>query len=269
MKSRILIAIPLTALLITVIAFDGLYPIIVISLFSFAGTYEVSHASLHRAFRPFPVPAYLFSFLFPYVYFYAGPLAAFLLFIACYISSMVLLVIRRPEEPGNVLISLFLYIYPILNFVCVTLAANSFSKDANCIAKILMMAVPMISDAAAYFFGRAFGKHKLSPAVSPNKTWEGAFAAITAGILTGVVICLIRFATRNTSIPYYVIMIISTVCAVVGMFGDLFASLYKRWTGVKDYSGLFKEHGGVIDRLDSILICAPVVFLLFHLFGIS
>ncbi len=264
-----MIGIPLAALLISVIAFDGLYPIIVISLFSFAGTYEVSHASLKRAFRPFPVPAYLFSFFFPYVFYFAGEMAAFLLFLACYIASMILLVIRRPAEPANVLISLFLYIYPILNFVCVTLTANSFSKDSNCIAKILMMVVPLVSDMCAYFVGRAFGKHKLAPAVSPNKTWEGAFGAIVGGILAGAVICLVRFASRNDSIPYYVIMIISTVCAVVGMFGDLFASLYKRWTGVKDYSGLFKEHGGVIDRLDSILICAPIVLLLFHLFGIS
>ncbi|MBR0445636.1 MAG: phosphatidate cytidylyltransferase [Clostridia bacterium] len=269
MKSRFLIGIPLAALLISVIVFDGIYPIIIVSLFSFAGTYEVSHASLKRAFRPFPVPAYLFSFLFPYVYYFAGEKMSFLLFLACYTASMILLVIRRPSEPANVLISLFLYIYPILNFVCIAIAANSFSKDANCIAKILMMAVPLISDTSAYFFGRAFGKHKLSPAVSPNKTWEGAFAAVAAGILSGVVICLVRYFSGNESIPYYVIMIVSTVCAVVGMFGDLFASLYKRWTGVKDYSGLFKEHGGVIDRLDSILICAPVVLLLFNLFGIS
>ena len=146
MKSRIMIGIPLAALLISVIAFDGLYPIIVISLFSFAGTYEVSHASLKRAFRPFPVPAYLFSFFFPYVFYFAGEMAAFLLFLACYIASMILLVIRRPAEPANVLISFFLYIYPILNFVCVTLTANSFSKDSNCIAKILMMVVPLVSD---------------------------------------------------------------------------------------------------------------------------
>ena len=264
-----MIGIPLTALLISVIVFDGLYPIIVISLFSFAGTYEVSHASLKRDFRPFPVPAYVFSFLFPYVYYFAGVTATFLLFLACYIASMMLLVIRRPAEPGNVLISLFLYIYPILNFVCVTLAANSFAKDSNRMAKIFMLAVPLIADTFAYFVGRSFGRHKLAPSVSPNKTWEGAFGAVASGILTGVVICLVRFASRNDSIPYYVIMIISTVCSVVGMFGDLFASLYKRWTGVKDYSGLFKEHGGVIDRMDSVLICAPVVLLLFYLFGIS
>ncbi len=107
------------------------------------------------------------------------------------------------------------------------------------------------SDTAAFFIGKATGKHKLAPLISPGKTWEGAVAG--AG---GAVIISLLF-TLNTPlqlpISYGESVILGILISVLGQLGDLVESLLKRNTGVKDSSGLMPGHGGLLDRLDSIL----------------
>jgi phosphatidate cytidylyltransferase len=113
-----------------------------------------------------------------------------------------------------------------------------------------------VCDSSAYFAGRAFGRHKLFPRVSPNKTWEGAIAGFAGAVLTFVLF-------RQFSLPYLTLWQ-ATVCgAIVGVFGqlgDLAESLLKRDAGVKDSSTLIPGHGGVLDRFDSLLFAAPLLF---------
>jgi phosphatidate cytidylyltransferase len=111
-------------------------------------------------------------------------------------------------------------------------------------------------DSGAYFAGRAIGRHKLFPRVSPNKTWEGAIAGFLAAVLA-FLLC------RQLLLPYLA-MRDAVVCgALVGIFGqigDLAESLLKRDAGVKDSSTLIPGHGGVLDRFDSLLFVAPLLF---------
>ena len=113
-----------------------------------------------------------------------------------------------------------------------------------------------VCDSAAYFAGRAFGRHKLFPRVSPHKTWEGAIAGCLAAVLT--------FGLFQRLLLPYLSMRDALVCgALIGLFGqvgDLAESLLKRDAGVKDSSALIPGHGGVLDRFDSLLFVAPLLF---------
>ena len=121
---------------------------------------------------------------------------------------------------------------------------------------LLLLNYSSICDMGAYFAGTAFGKHKLCPGISPKKTVEGAIGGVAASLLVTVVLCLIF---RKTMI---VPLVVTLPLCVLGMVGDLFASAIKRAAGIKDYGKLIPGHGGVLDRLDSILMLAPCVALL-------
>lgn len=111
-------------------------------------------------------------------------------------------------------------------------------------------------DSAAYFAGRAFGRHKLMPRVSPNKTWEGAAA--------GFIFALGTFLLARILVLPYLSTVSAIVCGVIvglfGQMGDLVESLLKRDAGVKDSSSLIPGHGGVLDRFDSLMFVAPLLF---------
>lgn len=135
-------------------------------------------------------------------------------------------------------------------------------------------------DSAAYFAGRAFGKHKLAPVVSPNKTIEGAIGGVLGSMLLGVVVtvCYTMLHGKLVGVPlaslgwkyYVIVMLLGSLGAVLGIMGDLFASAVKRQCGIKDYGTIFPGHGGILDRFDSVLFIAPfvsmVVTLVFYHF---
>ncbi len=116
-----------------------------------------------------------------------------------------------------------------------------------------------LSDTAAYYCGKNFGKHKLSPKVSPKKTIEGSLGGlIGATIFTGVFGIIIQHYTNI--MPIYNYFLIGALCGLFGQLGDLVASSIKRYVGIKDYSNLIPGHGGILDRFDSIIFSATVVF---------
>lgn len=122
-------------------------------------------------------------------------------------------------------------------------------------------------DTFAYFAGRAFGKHKLAPHVSPNKTVEGAIGGVLGSMLIGVIFTLLYvnvFSTIGSSVKgvyYIIIALLGAVASVLGIMGDLFASAIKRQCDIKDYGTIFPGHGGILDRFDSVLFIAPLVVI--------
>jgi phosphatidate cytidylyltransferase len=126
------------------------------------------------------------------------------------------------------------------------------------------MGVVWVSDSAAYFAGRAFGKHKLAPDISPGKTWEGVAGALAAvfcyALLWGLLI------EKEHEIMIIGLILLSLVLAVLGIIGDLFESLMKRQAGVKDSGNILPGHGGILDRIDALTSTLPVAILVFLIF---
>ena len=123
---------------------------------------------------------------------------------------------------------------------------------------LIPFVLAFLSDAGAYFVGRRFGKHKLSPVVSPNKTLEGSLGGIAAAIL-GMVIYAIILHVLKFRVNYLIAILYGILGSVAGSFGDLCFSVIKRQTGLKDYGTLIPGHGGVLDRFDSMVFVAPLV----------
>ncbi len=128
------------------------------------------------------------------------------------------------------------------------------------------MATVWIADTAAYFSGRAFGRHKLAPSISPGKTWEGVYGALVAVAIYALVLwpALQRTSERpDASAGALAGWIIAAVALVaLAVIGDLFESLLKRQAGVKDSGTLLPGHGGILDRIDALLAAMPAAALL-------
>ena len=132
---------------------------------------------------------------------------------------------------------------------------------------LLILCFAWGGDTCAYFAGRAFGKHKLCPVVSPKKTVEGAIGGVLGTMVFGVAATLIysiaadrmeAFTRSNIGVSMYVVIaLLACVAAVLGIYGDLFASVVKRQCGIKDYGTIFPGHGGILDRFDSVMFIAP------------
>lgn len=123
-----------------------------------------------------------------------------------------------------------------------------------------LMALVWVADSAAYFSGRAFGRHKLAPAISPGKTWEGVGGAAVGVLTCGVLLAQYFVELQDVAtLPLLVALALLTAISVVG---DLFESLAKRQAGLKDSGHMLPGHGGVLDRIDSLLPTLPFVALL-------
>ncbi len=111
-----------------------------------------------------------------------------------------------------------------------------------------------VGDTAAYFVGRTFGRHLMAPQVSPKKTWEGAVANLLGSLLVAVVF----YRWMNIALP--LLGCLAVLASVAGQAGDLLESAYKRSAGAKDSGVLLPGHGGILDRIDALILAAPIVW---------
>jgi phosphatidate cytidylyltransferase len=119
---------------------------------------------------------------------------------------------------------------------------------------LFALLVTWANDTMAYFIGSKFGKHKLCPNISPNKSVQGSLGGLAGGMICVIVIALIFKK------PLLVMAIMGFLAVVAGQLGDLIESVIKRNAGVKDSGNFLPGHGGVLDRFDSLLLVAPVVY---------
>ncbi len=155
----------------------------------------------------------------------------------------------------------FIYAAVLLSFVL-----RIRSMEAGLLLAFFVLISSWINDIFAYFVGSAIGKHKFSPKVSPNKSVEGFVGGVLGAGLVGF---LFGVVFKN-SIPFSTVYcaLIAAMGAIPAVIGDLAASAIKRDNEIKDYSNLIPGHGGIIDRIDSILFTAPIIFYLVELFNV-
>ncbi len=157
-----------------------------------------------------------------------------------------------------------------LSMCCLVSLKNLDSLHGVCYI-VLCLAGAWLGDSGAYFVGTFFGKHKLCPEISPKKTIEGA----VGGVLTvGLVFAVYAFFYQlvqgyrgySFEVNYVYLVILGIVCGILGIVGDLSASLIKRQFGIKDFGNIMPGHGGIMDRFDSVLFVAPfMMFTLSHI----
>ena len=124
---------------------------------------------------------------------------------------------------------------------------------------LLLLSIVMLSDTVAYFVGHVWGRHRLAPRLSPGKSIEGALGGLAGGVLAALAVRGIGLP----ALPLLHVVALGLAVSALGIVGDLEESLLKRWAGVKDSGTLFPGHGGMLDRLDSLLFGAPVLYYYF------
>lgn len=135
-------------------------------------------------------------------------------------------------------------------------------RQAGPLALLALLAMIWLADIAAYFSGRAFGKNKLAPNISPGKTWEGAIGGGVAVLALGLWLATTSGTMLSKSATNFVLLaLVLIVLTAISIVGDLFESLLKRQAGLKDSSSVLPGHGGVLDRIDSQISTLPLVAL--------
>lgn len=162
----------------------------------------------------------------------------------------------------NTSVSLFVVLYIPLLASCIVLALTS-TRYAVAHAMLLVF-LPALSDTGGLFAGAWLGKHKLSPRISPKKSIEGLVGSMLFAVI-GAYAIVAGFYGSAWFTCWWMPLVMGIASGIVGTFGDLCASMLKRDIGIKDMGHLLKGHGGVLDRVDSILLCGPVLLVLLQL----
>ena len=180
------------------------------------------------------------------------------------VVTLICVIFRSEPKLDDALMSLL----PLLSLVIPGLGAMSLTAITphalQVTLLVLMIAVPCVGDTFAFFIGSAVRGPKLCPAVSPNKTISGAIGGLVGSLLAALLVGFFAWLFGGASRPmlpsWGAYVLIGLFGGVASQMGDLFASLIKRHCGIKDFSNLFPGHGGMLDRLDSIIFMAMVVF---------
>ena len=161
---------------------------------------------------------------------------------------------------GNSLIGQLYIAVPLALTIRLTLVVDPFSSmtQYNGLLLLAIFIFIWVNDTGAYLVGSRWGKRRLAPSISPKKSVEGSIGGLLLVLLSAVVLRLLLFP----ELSWLSILLIATVVAVFGTIGDLFESSLKRRAGVKDSGKLIPGHGGILDRIDSLLLAVPAVYLL-------
>ncbi len=188
------------------------------------------------------------------------------------VATALMLLTDPGTPPGQtVMVTVFAAAYPgVLLSYGVWLRGLEASAPGLSGAAILFLpvAITWLGDTAAYFGGRAIGRHKLAPRISPAKTWEGAVFGLAATAGGAILYVELTRSLVSWTLSPIEALILGAVVALAGQAGDLFESRFKRDCGVKDSSNLIPGHGGVLDRIDSLLFALPAAFAALRILGV-
>ncbi len=274
MKTRIISGVVGFILLIAVILSGSTIFSIVVALAAVIGMYEFYNALHNVGFRPFKILGYIACIpvlliglkgsepitLDEYSKFFGMiKVFAFGLFLAIAILFALSVFFNNKYNVLDIAVTIFGMFYVPFLFVFVVMTRNL--EDGKFYVWMIIFGA-FATDTFAYFAGKFFGKRKLLPVISPKKTVEGSIGGIIGSVFVmlvyGIVLNLSGWIAGSIGIYHFIIL--GILCGVISQLGDWAASSIKRYVKIKDYGNLIPGHGGVLDRCDSILFVAPVVY---------
>lgn len=221
------------------------------------GTYEILDSLEKGGLHPVKWVYYVYVLLLVPAYLIYGMAGLTLMVLAGTMGAMGATALTREPDAKEMLAALLPAFYPALPIMAMCVLMSSQAPHWR-LYVWMMFALSVGSDAFAYFFGKAFGKHKLMPKVSPNKTIEGAIGGVFGSIFAALIMYLVS-AGNGDGVPMWVFLALAPISSVATQIGDAVASYIKRFCGVKDFGKMFPGHGGLLDRLDGIMYNAIIL----------
>ena len=194
--------------------------------------------------------------------------------------AMTVIVFKGKVAFDSLVSTVFPMLYPGLFFSLIITLQDLNTRTASTLALILAFFIASVNDTFALFIGLRFGRHRLSPEISPKKSWEGSIAGLIASVGFAVLVPLgiRRVAPAFPEIarqlaeaplpPLWAFAVLGLIAGGLSQIGDLVASLVKRHCGIKDFGTIFPGHGGMLDRMDGILFCGVACYVFFKIAGL-
>jgi phosphatidate cytidylyltransferase len=281
MKTRIIAGLIGLPIALGLIFFGGLYLLVALLIISLIGMKEIYKALLstnknapqneHKIKSRKRANTHYIGYFYTVIYYLLLPSitsVSVLILLAMFMLTILIHIVIFNEESNifNAMVTFFGFIY-----VAVMLSFIYLVRDIEFLGVYLVWLVLISSwgcDTMAYFTGVFFGKNKLAPKLSPKKTIEGSLGGVLGAMLITALYLYLLLTTFGLTANKIIIagVLITFVGAIFSQFGDLSASSIKRYANVKDYSTLIPGHGGILDRFDSVIFTAPVVYVLILIF---
>ncbi len=261
LKHRVITAAVGVPLIILAIWFGDPWPwfTLLIAAATLAGTYEFYHMANFDRREPLLYLGLLLALAFVLSPHYRSPDILPIVITATMLISLICLLCRpsREEAFHNWAWTIVgaLYVGWMLSY-WLSLRGLEDGRNWVCLAMLTTFA----NDTGAFFIGRAMGKHRLAPAISASKTWEGALGGLICAILGAMVIATVLNLISPFTFRYWQIILLGFLVGLFAQLGDLVESLLKRNMGVKESGNLLPGHGGILDRFDSLIFVGAVVY---------
>lgn len=279
MKKRVISALIYTPLMIAAVILQGWFMTALLSAFMVLATHEVYHALSVSGLKPTRWPGYVFCGLVIVCHIFADTELTLMMCAGGMIIAMSAVVLKGKIAFSEMLASMLPAMYPGMFFVML-LSLQKLENRAVCtVALVIAIFSTSINDVFALFTGMFFGKHKLSPEISPKKTIEGSIGGlIFCTAFTLVVPTLLKlifffdpdFALQMQVLPsLWCFVPLGVAASLLAQIGDLTASMFKRHYGIKDFGNIMPGHGGIMDRLDGALFCAAGCAIFFRIIGLG
>lgn len=273
MLKRILVSIPIIMIIALALFLQSWVMVLLVVALALFSQFELVRAMSTSGKSVIKSVSYVFAAMSAVVFLLAYynrtiaqnmPVYMIMLFVILCIAAFIIAIFSKEYSADSVMHTIFTFIYPQLFFVMFyLLIIGNIANYGQMFAMFAMVFIPaLLSDTLAYFFGKSFGKKKLCPTISPKKTIVGSVAGIAGGVIGALIVCLIVYLLGYTVGNIIIYTIVGALLAAISQIGDLSASFIKRALDIKDFGKLLPGHGGILDRIDSVIFCIPIVFIL-------
>jgi phosphatidate cytidylyltransferase len=229
------------------------------------GSRELYQAFVKKGFQPQVWSSYLMIVLFYLQHLYFSGQYDFAFTIAAVVVFVSMPVWHSSVKPIDTAVTIMGFFYPGMILI-VVLSLRGVPFIHQNVLLILTLTGTFAADTFAYFVGSRFGKRKLCPAISPKKTVEGSIGGLLGSVFSVLLVGILLSRVYNTHAGVIHFAAIGLLGGIFSQLGDLSASVIKRYCGIKDYGNIMPGHGGILDRIDSLLFVIPVIYVYSLLF---